>query len=227
MTVEGWWSKRLGGGGATKQRKKPSFMGHVRDILVCFIQVSLLVLVLKSNKSKLFCKKIQTWNWIRFFVLIRVPSWIAVLVFLYRKLNIDNRNHWLSKKPDIQNRRVFQVFSNLKFHVRNCKIYFLWEQVDFSIAIFASWWFQPLWKIWVKMGSFPQVGVKIKNIWNHHPGKVYFPCEQVDFSRLPSLLYLRRISGFQRPGPVERNIGGSFWIARNLETPSDGPRVGS
>ena len=32
-----------------------------------------------------------------------------------------------------------------------------------------GWWFQPLWKILVKIGSFPQVGVKIKNIWNHHP----------------------------------------------------------
>ena len=33
---------------------------------------------------------------------------------------------------------------------------------------FTSWWFQPLWKISVKIGSFPQVGVKIKHIWNHH-----------------------------------------------------------
>ena len=27
----------------------------------------------------------------------------------------------------------------------------------------------PLWKIWVKIGNLPQLGVKIKNIWNHHP----------------------------------------------------------
>ena len=35
---------------------------------------------------------------------------------------------------------------------------------------FASWWLnQPLWKIWVKMGSSsPRFGVNIKNIWNHH-----------------------------------------------------------
>ena len=33
----------------------------------------------------------------------------------------------------------------------------------------ASWWFQPIWKILVKfqIGSFPQVGLKIKNVWNH------------------------------------------------------------
>ena len=44
-----------------------------------------------------------------------------------------------------------------------------------------SWWFQPLWKIWVKFGNlhqigdvFPfvghQIGVNIKHIWNHHLG---------------------------------------------------------
>ena len=32
----------------------------------------------------------------------------------------------------------------------------------------TSWWFQPLLKILIsQIGSFPQVGVKIKNIWNH------------------------------------------------------------
>ena len=31
-----------------------------------------------------------------------------------------------------------------------------------------TWWFQPIWKILVKMGSFPQVRVQIKHIWNHH-----------------------------------------------------------
>ena len=34
----------------------------------------------------------------------------------------------------------------------------------------SSWWLnQPIWKMWVKMGSSsPGFGVKIKNIWNHH-----------------------------------------------------------
>ena len=35
-----------------------------------------------------------------------------------------------------------------------------------------SWWLnQPIWKILVKysqIGNLPQIGVKIKNIWNHH-----------------------------------------------------------
>ena len=32
----------------------------------------------------------------------------------------------------------------------------------------TSWWFQPSWKILVKIGNLPQVGVKIKNVGNHH-----------------------------------------------------------
>ena len=43
----------------------------------------------------------------------------------------------------------------------------------------TSWWFQPLWKNISQIGSFPQVGMKIKHIWNqdfipswnHHSAK--------------------------------------------------------
>ena len=33
--------------------------------------------------------------------------------------------------------------------------------------ILTSWWFQPIWKILVKLDHFPSRG-KIKHIWNHH-----------------------------------------------------------
>ena len=32
----------------------------------------------------------------------------------------------------------------------------------------SSWWFQPIWTNISEIGSSPQVGVKIKHIWNHH-----------------------------------------------------------
>ena len=35
----------------------------------------------------------------------------------------------------------------------------------------TSRWFQPLWKILVKIKSFPQLRVKTKTIWNHYPEK--------------------------------------------------------
>ena len=35
----------------------------------------------------------------------------------------------------------------------------------------ASWWFQPIWKIISQIGSFPQIGVKIKNIWSPNKGR--------------------------------------------------------
>ena len=32
----------------------------------------------------------------------------------------------------------------------------------------SSWWFQPIWKMLVKLGIFPKLGSKINSIWNHH-----------------------------------------------------------
>ena len=32
----------------------------------------------------------------------------------------------------------------------------------------SSWWFQPIWKYARQIGSFPQAGMNIKDIWNHH-----------------------------------------------------------
>ena len=45
---------------------------------------------------------------------------------------------------------------------------------DFHLLIMieriTGWWFQPIWKIWPSNWIIsPEIGVKIKNIWNHHP----------------------------------------------------------
>ena len=32
----------------------------------------------------------------------------------------------------------------------------------------AGWWFQPILKNISQIGSFPQIGMKMKDIWNHH-----------------------------------------------------------
>ena len=62
----------------------------------------------------------------------------------------------------------------------------------------TSWWFQPIWKILVKMGIFPKWGVKIENIWNHHP--VHFFLKKNWFLRFlhssPTRLHL---AALQRP----------------------------
>ena len=43
----------------------------------------------------------------------------------------------------------------------------------------TSWWFQPIWKILVKMGNFPtspKYGLKFQDIWNHHLENFITPC---------------------------------------------------
>ena len=48
-----------------------------------------------------------------------------------------------------------------------------------------GWWFQPIWKLYSsQIGSFPQIGVKIKNIWNHHPEK-----NRVSYDNCTSICY--------------------------------------
>ena len=32
----------------------------------------------------------------------------------------------------------------------------------------SGWWFQPIWKIWVKLEIFPNFRSENRNIWNHH-----------------------------------------------------------
>ena len=40
--------------------------------------------------------------------------------------------------------------------------------------IFYSWWFQPIWKIYLSNWIiFPGIRVKIKNVWNHDPDSWY------------------------------------------------------
>ena len=42
-------------------------------------------------------------------------------------------------------------------------------EVAYLLKRSPSWWFQPLWKILISQnGNLPQIGVKMKNIWNHH-----------------------------------------------------------
>ena len=43
-----------------------------------------------------------------------------------------------------------------------------WNDLRYDFNDSTSWWFQPIWKIISQIGSSPQVGVKMKNIWNHH-----------------------------------------------------------
>ena len=63
----------------------------------------------------------------------------------------------LSKK--IPNHRNKLLFDSTSLPYKNL-------QASKNSSCFSSWWLnQPLWKILIKIGSFPQVGVKIENIW--------------------------------------------------------------
>ena len=51
------------------------------------------------------------------------------------------------------------------------------QQTNEQKTLLTGWWFQPIWKICSsKWESFPQIGVKIKNIWNHHLENINYHC---------------------------------------------------
>ena len=55
---------------------------------------------------------------------------------------------------------------------KEIKLFNLSNPLCFFLKLSPSWWFQPIWKISSQNGNLPQIGVKIKNVWNHQP--VYF-----------------------------------------------------
>ena len=58
----------------------------------------------------------------------------------------------------------------------------------------SGWWFQPIWKNISQMGNLPQLGVKIKNVSNHHLAVIFFP--KVFLHCLPLFVSPRDGSGF-------------------------------
>ena len=56
-----------------------------------------------------------------------------------------------------------------------------------NVSETTGWWFQPIWKILVKLDNFPKTGMNMKNIWNHHPESTsYLDCSQSSRSTLSS-----------------------------------------
>ena len=91
----------------------------------------------------------------------------------------------------------------------------------------TRWWFQPSWKILVKysqIGSFPQVGVKTNNIWNHHLDNRWFlktprvGGSTPSFERLwpvwTSVDFRPQEATWEQPSPSTVSLGFSFFRRR-------------
>ena len=78
----------------------------------------------------------------------------------------------------------------------------------------TGWWFQRTWKT-SQIGSFPQVGVKIKNCWNHHPAKIVLVVQQIIPCRSMQCNqgYMDPVAG----SPSKRGQGESRCIRHNSE----------
>ena len=95
---------------------------------------------------------------------VSLETWLALFVSLnqrVRKSQVPDAGNFLTRK---------KIFRRSTRHKQIIHTVFLFPTCPILFNMFSGWWFQPLWKIsYSQIGSFPQVGVKITNIGNHHP----------------------------------------------------------
>ena len=74
----------------------------------------------------------------------------------------------------------------------------------------SSWWFQPHWKILVKLDHVSKKGMKIKHIWNHQPAMfcwnpevaLFLPLESVPILAPPTSVSQLLVVQRKQPGLV-------------------------
>ena len=65
--------------------------------------------------------------------------------------------------------QIFNVFPTFATGIEIIHLFISSTYYTSTSSVRSSWWFQPIWKILVKLVHFPKKGWTIKNIWNHHP----------------------------------------------------------
>ena len=95
---------------------------------------------------------------------LRRPNWqTQIFPSIIPKKTIPHKNIFLQRGHCITNPN----------NINHCIILQDFHQ-NYLLTSVSRWWFQPIWKI-LLIGSFPQVGMNMKNIWNHQLGIVWFP----------------------------------------------------
>ena len=99
--------------------------------------------------------------------------WLQETTVTTRDLFFLNRIFWPGFFARFQRNipKVFGLGGPMGWRKKNLKKPCDFHIFDFHYWYNSSWWLnQPIWKIWSsKWVHLSQIGVKIKNIWNHHP----------------------------------------------------------
>ena len=93
--------------------------------------------------------------------------------FLHQNAHYSKKKHQRNQMSKFQNKKGRKATTIFQCYKKELVKIFPWSDfldvVMFLEKLISGWWFQPIWKILEsKWGSFPQIGVKIKNIWNRH-----------------------------------------------------------
>ena len=112
---------------------------------------------------------------------VTLPGWVIFQIFGSKGATLP------TKKPPKDRKISFTAAGSVSFNVGSCRstnfdriskgekppgVNF-WSFVTWLTTVWslASRWFQP--KNIGQIGSFPQIGMNVKNIWNHHPAGYY------------------------------------------------------
>ena len=98
---------------------------------------------------------------------------VLYYIILYLYTSQPRFNNSERKKHVMAMSNIFNVGSNIiPIHgIKNKKGSKIISKIHVGMILvmfFNGWWFQPVWKILNQIRSFSQIGMKIKNFWNHH-----------------------------------------------------------
>ena len=71
---------------------------------------------------------------------------------------------WEKENHRLKSARQWLIYGHFLFFVACISPWILTK----ICLLISGWWFQPIWKIIVKLEIFPKQGVKIKDLWNPH-----------------------------------------------------------
>ena len=85
-----------------------------------------------------------------------IHSWIDSFIEIKKK-STYKFVHSLRQWPAGSGSKLLEALANPR-----------WVHRNEGAQIPSSWWFQPIWKIFLKLDHFPRDRGENKNIWNHH-----------------------------------------------------------
>ena len=120
---------------------------------------------------------VNCWFGARWFGFLEFPLWKGLLLTDIPRIpnhrnpndqfaNLPLADDGVGKKKSILEVLLGQIYEHFS---RKEVVIHIWSRLIIKMGGKTSWWFQAIWKIFVKLNHFPKVRGEMKNPWNHLP----------------------------------------------------------